>query len=137
MILFARFAFSTLVRDAGIVAMAAILLMLAFSFEPTVAIDIGGTVALIFALVLLVRVICLTEARFTRSEAWTALKDEERPAGDEGMLWARAELERMMLHFAKAASAVAGILYGSALVLSLATSDATFVTASVAQTTLH
>lgn len=120
MILFARFAYFTLVRDAGIVALMAALLMLAFSFEPPVAFDVGATVALLFSLGLLMRVCCLTEQRFERSEAWSALQDEERPAGEDGMLWARAELERMLLRFAKSAAGIAGILYGSALVLSVA-----------------
>ena len=44
MILFARFAYSTLVRDTGVVALAATLLMLAFSFEPPMALDAGATV---------------------------------------------------------------------------------------------
>ena len=120
MILFARFAYFTLVRDTIFVSFAAALLMMAFSFELTVAFDVGATVALLFALGLLSRVIFLTEHRFTNSEAWSALQDEERPVGNEGMLWARAEWERMLLRFAKSAAGIASILYGSALVLSIA-----------------
>jgi hypothetical protein len=48
------------------------------------------------------------------------LHDEERPEGEDGMRWAREELERMLLRFAKSAAAVAGALYGSALVLAVA-----------------
>ncbi len=118
MILFARFAYFTIVRDSAVVALTAGLLMLAFSFEPPIALEAGATVALVFSLGLLLRVFCLTEHRFTRSEAWSALQDDERPVGDDGMRWARAELERMLLRFAKSAAGVAGVLYGSALVLS-------------------
>jgi hypothetical protein len=117
---FARFAYFTVARDAGVVALAAALLMLAFSFEPPVAFDVGATISLIFSLGLLLRVFCLTEGRFVRSEAWNALHDEERPEGEDGMRWAREELERMLLRFAKSAAAVAGALYGSALVLAVA-----------------
>lgn len=120
MISFTRFAYFTLARDAGFVTLTAALLMLVFSFEPSIAFDIGATVALVFALGLLLRAVCLTEARFTRSEAWSALQDEKRPVGEDGMLWARAELERILLRFAKSAAGIAGILYGSALVLSIA-----------------
>lgn len=136
MILFARFAYFTLVRDTLFVSLAAGLLMLAFSFEIPIAFDVGATVVLLFALGLLVRVLCLTEYRFTRSEPWSALQEEERPVGDEGMRWARAELERMNLRFAKGAAGIAGILYGSALLLSLTASDYTIVTASAAQAAL-
>jgi hypothetical protein len=120
MIVFARFAYFTIARDAGFVSLAAALLMLAFSFELPMAFEAGATVALIFSVGLLIRVCCLTEQRFTRSEAWSTLQDEERPAGEDGMRWARAELERMLLRFAKSAAGIAGILYGSALVLSVA-----------------
>jgi hypothetical protein len=119
MIVFARFAYFTLMRDAGFVTTAAALLMLAFSFSAPIAFDVGATVALIFALALLARILCLTDARFTRSEAWRALHDEERPVGVNGMRWARAEWERMLMRFAKAAAGIAGLLYGSALVLSV------------------
>jgi hypothetical protein len=60
----------------------------------------------------------MTEHRFTRCEAWSALQEEERPVGDDGMRWARAELERMLLNFAKGGAGIAGVLFGSALVLS-------------------
>ncbi len=120
MILFARFAYFTLIRDAGFVSFTAALLMLVLSSEPSLAFEAGATVALIFSLGLLLRVLLLTEGRFTRSEAWCALQDEERPVGEDGQRWARAELERLMLRFAKSAAGIAGLLYGSALVVSIA-----------------
>jgi hypothetical protein len=118
--LFARFAFFTVSRDAGVVALAAALLMLAFSYDPAMAFAVGATAVLAFSLGLLLRALCLTERRFARSEAWSALTEDERPLGIDGMLWARAELERMLLGFAKSAAAVACVLYGSALVLAAA-----------------
>ena len=118
MIPFRRFAFFTVARDASFVALAAATLMLAFSFEPALAFKIGATVALIFSLLLLARSYFLTEERFLRSEAWRALNPDERPAGNHGRRLARAQLEELLLRFAKAASGVAGLLYGSALLLS-------------------
>jgi len=116
----ARFAFFTLARDACFVTLAAATLMVGFSFEPPLAFKIGATVALIFAIVLLVRSYFLTEESFLRSEAWRALKPEERPAGEQGREMARAHLQELMLRFAKAASGIAGVLYCSALVLAAA-----------------
>ncbi len=120
MIPFTRFAFFTLVRDAGFVALAAGLLMLAYSFEPPLAFKVGATVALMFSLGLLARARYLTEERLARSELWRALKADERPAGAHGRRVARAELEELLLRFAKIAAGIAGILYGSALVLAVA-----------------
>jgi hypothetical protein len=93
-------------------------MMVGFSFEPSLAFKIGATVALIFSIGLLIRAYLLTEERFLRSEAWRALRPDERPAGQHGRRLAQAQLEELLLRVAKAASGVAGILYCSALVLS-------------------
>jgi hypothetical protein len=112
----ARFAFFTLARDACFVTLAAATMMVGFSFEPSLAFKIGATVALVFAILLLGRSYFLTEERFLRSEAWRALRPEERPAGEHGRQLARAYVQELMLRFAKSASAIAGVLYCSALV---------------------
>ena len=117
MIPFRRFAFFTVARDAIFVTLAAATLMLGFSFEPSLAFKIGATVALIFSLLLLTRSYFLTEERFLRSEAWLALTLEERPAGNQGRQQARAQLDELLLRFAKGSAAVASIFYCSALVL--------------------
>ncbi|MBI4366981.1 MAG: hypothetical protein HY543_09205 [Deltaproteobacteria bacterium] len=104
-------------RDSAFVTLAAATMMVGASFEPALAFKIGATVALIFSIGLLLRSYFLTDERFGRSEAWQALRPDERPAGDHGRQWARAQLEELLLRFAKAASGIAGLLYGSALVL--------------------
>jgi hypothetical protein len=132
----ARFAFFTLTRDASFVTLAAALMMVGFSFEPPLAFKIGASVALLFAILLLVRSYFMSEERFLRSEAWRALRPEERPAGEHGKQLAQAAFQELMLRFAKTASGVAMVLYVSALVLSAATDNTvsdTFVTAAVAE----
>src|SRR5512142_1300338 len=114
----ARLALFTMVGDAGCVALEVDTLMFCYSFEPPLAFTIGATVALIFSIGLVVRSYFLTEERLLRSEVWRALRPDERPAGAPGRKLARAQLEELLLRFAKAASGVAGILYCSALVLS-------------------
>jgi hypothetical protein len=113
------FAFYTLARDASFVALAAAMMMLAgFSFEPALAFKIGATVSLLFCLLLLARSYFLTDERFRRSEAWQSLRPEERPPGEDGRQFARAQFEELMLRFAKTSAGIAGILYGSALMVS-------------------
>jgi Na+/melibiose symporter-like transporter len=119
MIPFRRFAFFTVARDASFVTLAALLLMVAFSFEPPLAFKIGATVALAFSVGLLIRSYLLTKERFLNSEAWRSLRPEERPIGDQEQHLARAQFDELLLRFAKAASGIAGILYISALVLSV------------------
>jgi hypothetical protein len=115
-----RYACFTLLRDASFFTLAAVVLMIAFSFEPPLAFEIGATVALIFTIILLVRSYLLTQERFLRSEVWRGLEPEERPAGEHGAQIARDHMQELLLRFAKSSSAIAGVLYGSALVLSVA-----------------
>jgi hypothetical protein len=117
---FARFALLTVARDAAYVSLAAMVLMLAFSFRPALAFEIGATIALLFAIGLLVRVYFLTDDRLERCEVWRALPEEERPPGEDGRRWARGHFELVLLRFAKGASGFAGVLYCSALLLALA-----------------
>lgn len=112
-----RFAFYTLARDASFAALAGSVMMVAASFEPALAFKIGATVALVFSLLLLARSYRLTDERFRRSEAWRALRPDERPAGEHGPQFARAQFNELLLHFAKAAAGVAGIMYCSGLML--------------------
>ncbi len=120
MVPFRRFAFFTVARDASFVALAATLLMAAYSFEPPLAFKVGATVALVFSVGLLIRSYLLTEEAFLRSEAWLALAPDERPIGDREQRLAQAQFKELLLRFAKSAAGIAGILYGSALVLSIA-----------------
>jgi hypothetical protein len=140
---FARFAFFTVARDAGFVTLAAMILMLAFSFEPAWSFEIGASVALLFSIGLLARVYFLTEERLERSEVWRALPEEHRPPGTEGRRWARSHFELLLLYFAKGASGFAGLLYVSALIFAMAEglaqagpSSHHFVNAAAAQTAL-
>ena len=113
------FAFYTLARDASFVALAAATMMVAVSFEPALAFKVGATVSLVFSLVLLARIHFLTDERFRHCEAWRALRPEERPAGEDGRQFARAQFEELMLRFAKTSAGIAGILYCSALLMSV------------------
>jgi hypothetical protein len=116
---FHRFAFFTTARDASFVALAAATLMLAFSFEPALACFVGGNVALIFTLGLLLRVACLSDERIVRTEVWRILTPQERPVDETERRQARDDFQELLLRFAKAAAGIAVALFGSALTLSL------------------
>jgi hypothetical protein len=116
---FRRLAVFTVARDACYVALAAATLMLGFGFYPAVAFFIGATAAMLFSLGLLLRVGRLTEERIVRTEPWYALDPPDRPCGDAGRRWARDNLEELWLHFAKGASGVASVLFGTSLLASL------------------
>lgn len=115
---FSQLAEQTVARDAGFVAFAGIILMIAFSFEPPTAFKSGGTVALFFAVGQVFRASRLTDDGMRRVEAWRFLDPHERPVGDSGRRWARENFEELLLRAAKIASAIAIGCYSTALVAS-------------------
>jgi len=116
---FHRTAFFTTSRDASFVALAAATLMLVFSLEPALACFVGGNVALVFSLGLVLRVAGLTDERIVHTEAWRVLTPHQRPTGEAARHQARDDLQELLLRFAKAAAGVAAVLHGSALTFSL------------------
>jgi hypothetical protein len=116
---FAQFAFSTALRDASFVALAAVTLMVGFSFNPPLALVIGAHIALIFSLLLLYRVTLLTDERVKRTEAWRVLEPNERPHGDFALAIAHDRLEDVLLRFSKTSAGVACTLLTLSLGASL------------------
>ena len=115
---FARVAFLRIALDASFAAIAATILMLAYSFDPPLALFSGASVVLFFTMVMLIRALFLTEDRIVRSEAWQIIEPEQRPTGDDGRRMARDWMETAFLRFAKVASGIASLLFGFALLTS-------------------
>lgn len=114
---FRRFAVFALARDAGFVTLAAATLMVGFSFQPAIAFGIAANVALVYALVLILRAARLTADRVTRVEPWKLLKhlEDQPPPPDPG--WARDTFRELLLRFAKGAAGMAVVLSASSLAL--------------------
>lgn len=110
-----QYAFSTLARDSGFVALTGTTLMVGFSFDPPLALMIGAQIALIFCLFLLYRVSALSAERLVRTEAWRGLAPHQRPRDEYGLARARQRLQHAMLHFAKGSSAIACVLLAGSL----------------------
>jgi hypothetical protein len=117
---FARFAHFTIARDATFSALAAGILMVAFSFDTALALVIGGSVAMFFAGVMLVRAFFLTEDRLVSTEPWQVMEPEERPAGEQALSVACQQLETMLLSAAKSGSGIAAVMFGMGLLLAWA-----------------
>ena len=110
-------AFYLFVWRAWLVGLVATVFMVTRSFELGLALLVGGKVALIFSLALVLYAGWLTDNRVVRVEPWRTLVPHERPTGPAGQRWARNYLERVALQFAQAASGVAIALLGSALLV--------------------
>jgi len=117
---FARVALLRVVLDASCAAIAATIVMIAYSFDPPLALFSGALIALFFASVMLIRALFVTEDRVVQSELWQIIEPEQRPIGDDGRRMARAWMERAFLRFAKGGSAIAALLFGFALLTSWA-----------------
>jgi hypothetical protein len=76
----------------------------------------GADLALLFAVGLIVKSRRLNEYSIVRGQFWRALPPRDRPRGKGGRRIAYSILERMWLHAARAAAAVAIVLCGLALV---------------------
>ena len=97
---FAHFAFSLALRDASFVALAAGTLMVAFSFDPPLALVIGAHVALFSPCS------CCSgsppdRGARERTEPWHGLEPDERPGGDAALADARRGLQDSLLRIAK------------------------------------
>ena len=67
----------------------------------------GADVALLFALGLIMKSRALNERSLVRGQFWRALPANKRPASEGGRRMAQSMLERVWLHSAKGAAAVA------------------------------
>jgi hypothetical protein len=118
---FRRFAMFTVARDAGFVVLAAVTLMIGFSYTPAYALMAGASIALFFSVGLLLRAGRLDERRIVRTEAWKILRPEERPTGDAGRRRACADLEQVLFRYAYVAAGIAITLYAFSMLASLDT----------------
>ena len=116
---FAQFSLGVAFRDTSFVALAAITLMVGFSFNPPLALAIGAHIALIFSLFLLYRVTVLTDEHIKRTEPWRELEPHERPRGNHALAIARDRLEEVLLRFSKSSAGIASTLFILSLGVSL------------------
>jgi hypothetical protein len=114
---FRHFAILALLRDAGFVTLAAVTLMVGFSFQLSLAFGIGANVAMIYALALILRASLLTPRRIARVEAWKHLRALGDPSRIPDPGRARDAFRDLLLRFAKTACGIAIVLSASSLAL--------------------
>jgi hypothetical protein len=113
---FDRCAFATTACDTSFVVVAAVILMIGFSFDPPLALRIGGFLSFLFCLVLLYRLYRLERLGLAYTQVWKILEPHERPARAQDIRLAQAYLERVLMRFAKGAAGVACVLLATSLV---------------------
>jgi hypothetical protein len=103
-------AFYLMVWQTFLAILAALLIIALNDIEPPTALLIAANLALLFALVLVIRTNRLDERRIARGGFWRTVPARQRPPGEVGLRLARAALEETWLRFAKGAAAAAIIL---------------------------
>jgi hypothetical protein len=101
---------------AFLVLLSGLLLIVLNDLDARAACLAGADIALLFALALVVKSRRLNEQSIVRCQFWRALPASERPHGAGGRRVAYSMLERVWLHSAKGAAAIAIVLCGLALV---------------------
>ncbi len=116
---FSQCAFSAIVSDAAFVVIAGVTLMFAFSFNPALALNIGGGIALIFSLRLIHQLSKLQKEGICQTDVWQFMEPNELPHDAFGIRRAQDQLENLLLRFAKGASAVSIAMFVAALLITL------------------
>jgi hypothetical protein len=104
---FRNTAFYLMVWQTFLAILTSVLFIVLNDVEPSTALLVAANLALVFALVLMIRANRLDEARVVRTEFWCAVPMRCRPPGEVGRRMARRALEETWLRFAKGAAAVA------------------------------
>lgn len=105
--------------DAAFVAVAAAILMYAFSYDPALALKLGAFIALLFCLSMIYRLAALQKQGVRQTDIWRSLQPHELPYGAHALSQAQNRMEKMFLRFAKGASGISATLFGLALLVSL------------------
>lgn len=116
---FSQCALCATVGDAAIAFLAGLILMVAFRSEPALALKVGAGVALAYCLRLIYRLAKLQEKGICHTEIWQFIPPDELPHGASAIRQAQERMEYILLRFAKAASAVATVLFGAAFLITL------------------
>jgi hypothetical protein len=103
-------AFYLMVWQTFLAILATLLLIALNDIEPAIALLIAANLALLFALVLMIRANRLDEQRIVRTAFWRTIPARQRPRGEAGLRLARVALAETWLRFAKAAAAAAIVL---------------------------
>jgi len=103
-------AFYLMVWQTFLAILAAVLFIVLNDIEPATALLIAANLALVFALILIIRANRLDERGVVRTEFWCAVPARCRPPGEVGRRMAHRALEETWLRFAKGAAAVAIVL---------------------------
>jgi hypothetical protein len=117
-----RVAFETVARACSFASLAIFCIMVGFSFDPKAAFEAGGVLALAMVGVLLLKARGAATKDHRRTEMWLYLPKEHRPPEAYAQVVSAMVLQETYLVFAHWTAMIAIVLFGLALVFSVAES---------------
>lgn len=115
-----RIAFETVARACGFGSLGIFCFMVGLSFDPVIAFQTGGTLALLMVMVLIFKAHEARSKDHRRTEMWLYLSEESRPPKAYAQ-WASATvLRETYLQFAKWTAGVTIVIWALALLFALA-----------------
>lgn len=115
-----RLAFVTVARACGFATLGVALMMVAASFDPGAALRLGGALALLLSLVLILKGVNARRLDHRRTELWLYLDASARPQEAVARTLVGEALREAYLTCARHASAAATMLLTGAMILRLA-----------------
>ncbi len=115
-----RVAFETVARACGFGSLGIFCFMVGLSFEPVIAFQTGGTLALLMVMVLIFKAHEARSKDYRRTEMWLYLSEESRPPKAYAQWASTTVLRETYLQFAKWTAGVTIVIWALALLFALA-----------------
>jgi hypothetical protein len=105
-------------RACGFCALATFCFMAGFAYQPHLSAQVGGTFALIVAIALMLKAWWAPRFRYTQTETWLMLREEDKPAPAEAQQLIATVLRRVYLIYAGYCAVAALVLITASILLS-------------------
>ena len=114
-----RAAHVSVARACGFCALAVICFMVGFSYQPALALRVGGMLCLAVTLVLLFKAAAAQRQPYRSTETWLMLPEAERPPPAIAQALIAQVLRRVFLQYARYAASASVVLLAAAVLLAL------------------
>jgi hypothetical protein len=106
-------------RACAFCGLAILCFMVGFAYDPHLSARVGGSFALLTAVVLLVKAWLAPSTPYKRTETWLILEEADRPPAHEAQAMFATVLKRTFLIYALYAAVLAAVLLAASVLFSL------------------
>jgi hypothetical protein len=106
-------------RACAFCGLAILCFMVGFAYNPHLSARVGGSFALLTAVVLLVKAWLAPRTPYKRTETWLIMEEQDRPPAHEAQQMFAMVLKRVFMIYALYASVLAALLLAASVLLGL------------------